>query len=148
MLAKVMGIIFVIFSASVTGQATSHAFVRNEHGVGLASDSLNINKDGKLITKSQVCKVVISKGRLLFNAGYFQDVRLLMRQEAALPFEDIRVTKKRVVQLLASNHMDMSNDPRNSPTRLVVNSGALVQTAYWDRLESWIEALRTGRWAS
>jgi hypothetical protein len=40
---------------------------RNEQGVWLVSEWLNINKDGKLINKSHVCEVVISKGRLLFD---------------------------------------------------------------------------------
>jgi hypothetical protein len=61
MLAKVMGIIVVIFSASVAGQATSHAFMRNEQGVWLVSDSLNINKDGKLLTKSHTYVRLLSR---------------------------------------------------------------------------------------
>jgi hypothetical protein len=107
------------------GQATSHVFVRNSEGVWLASDSLVIHNDGKQVTSSKQCKVAISRGQLFFNTGFFKDMKLLRSQESALPFANMAATEASVNELLKTNHMDMSNDPKHTPDQLVVNAGIL-----------------------
>jgi len=50
---------------------------------------------------------------------------LLRSQEAALPFEDAKVTKALILELLKTNHMDLTRDPTHTADQLVVNSGIL-----------------------
>jgi hypothetical protein len=108
---------------SVSCMASAVVFARNEEGVWLVSDSLEGHSDGSQTTYSHRCKVVISRGRLIFNVGHFKDLLLLRSQEADLPFENIDVTKNAITKLLETNHMDMSGDPKNAPNLLVVNTG-------------------------
>jgi hypothetical protein len=115
----------ILFLFTTGSNETSHVFVRNEEGVWLASDSLIIHSDGHQRTKTHTCKVAITKGQLFFNAGFFKDMELLREQESALPFASMEATKNSVWELLKTNHMDLSQDPKHNATQLVVNTGIL-----------------------
>jgi hypothetical protein len=68
---------------------------------------------------------VISLGRLIFNAGSFKDVDLLTSQEAVLPIDKVETTKDSILELLKTNHMDISGIPNYAPDKTVVNAGIL-----------------------
>ena len=95
----------LFFSPSL--HATSHVYVLTSDGVWLASDTLMFHDDGSVLTRSSVCKVVVSSGRLLFNAGYFQDFAALKRSESVLPLEDPEVTVEKVVKIMRGNHQTL-----------------------------------------
>jgi hypothetical protein len=99
--------------------------VRNAEGVWLASDTLVIHNDGQRFTSSHGCKVVISHGQIFFNMGFFKDVKLLVSQEEKLPFDSIDNTQKAILELLKTNHMDLSRDPKHTPNQMIVNTGIL-----------------------
>ena len=113
----------LLWSGSVNCHGTDHVFVRNNEGVWLVSDSLWSHNDGSQISRTHKCKVVISRGRLIFNQGHFKDLSLLMSQESALPFADIDTTEKSLWGLMATNHMDKHGDPRYTPDLAVVVTG-------------------------
>jgi hypothetical protein len=57
--------------------------------------------------------------------GFFKDVKLLVSQEEKLPFDSIDNTQKAILELLKTNHMDLSRDPKHTPNQMIVNTGIL-----------------------
>jgi hypothetical protein len=112
--------------ATGAASATSHVFIRNEEGVWLGSDSLIGHNDGSGKTVfSSVCKVSVVKNRLIFSAGFFKSIPLIKSQEDALPLESIDATVDKLFQLMATNHMDVTTDPKYNLNMLVVNVGVI-----------------------
>lgn len=113
-----MALAFAIcVAATKTCYATSHAFVADETGeVWLVSDTLLSHSDGLHKTKYTICKVVIQRGRIIFNAGKFSSVPRLMDAEAAVPWEDFDLTATSVTKLLWQYRQegDFQLDPRIS----------------------------------
>lgn len=82
--------------------------------------------DGSGVTTlSNVCKVSIVRNRFIFNAGHFKSIPVIKSQEDTLPLESIDVTVDKLLSFMATNHMDMTGDPMNSPLLLVVNAGII-----------------------
>ncbi len=104
---------FLLLTVSL--HATSHVYVLTEDGVWLASDSLLYHNDDSTLTRSTTCKVVIRSGRLLFNAGYFQNFAALKRAESALPLESPRRTVERALDIMRINHQDLPLSLANRP---------------------------------
>jgi hypothetical protein len=121
LIGKSLCVSLIFFLTATTGHATAHVFVQTSEGVWLGSDSLIIHK-GHAVNR---CKVVISRGRLIFNAGFFKDSTLLRVEEAALPLKDARATRDAILELLKTNHMDLTGDPKHTPDQAVVNAGIL-----------------------
>jgi hypothetical protein len=113
----------VLLMSPMPAMATEHLLVANEQGVWLGSDSLALHNDGKETTQSQHCKVVISRGRLIFNMGYFKDLALLEAQETKLPFASLDVTMNSILDFMKTNQSDVSNAPWYSKNNVYVNSG-------------------------
>jgi hypothetical protein len=112
---------FLLFATSL--HATSHVYVLTDDGVWLASDTLMYHDDGSELTRSSVCKVVISSGRLLFNAGYFGDFAALKRSESMLPFESPEVTVEKVLDIMRGNHQDLPVGTANRPDVAAEDAG-------------------------
>jgi hypothetical protein len=101
-IAKVVFIVVAVYAGVSSCHATSHAFVKDKNGnVWLVSDTLKTHyeSDGTQ-TQSTVCKVVIRRGRFIFNAGAFTSVDLLQSDEALLPIADVDITAHSIASLL------------------------------------------------
>jgi hypothetical protein len=126
LVGKSLCLILVLFLASISAEATAHVFIQTKEGVWLGSDSLNLHtSEGGKQNSSSKCKVVISRGRLIFNAGYFKDVDLLTSQEAALPINKAETTMDSILELLKTNHMDTWGIPNYTPGGFIVVAGIL-----------------------
>lgn len=87
--------------------ATYHVFVRTPEGVWLASDTLRFHNDGLKVTKSVFCKAVLSKARIIFNAGKFRNLPGVQNAEAKLPMADSVSTEHALSGLLIDQHQDV-----------------------------------------
>lgn len=90
----------ILFCLSQMAYATSEAFVRGRGGVWVASDTLLSHADNGHVTKSTICKVIVQRGRIMFNAGEFSDVRRLMTVEAGVPQADFETSSRFIATLL------------------------------------------------
>jgi len=122
--------VFMLFATSL--HATSHVYVLTNDGVWLASDTLMYHDDGSELTRSSVCKVVISSGRLLFNAGYFGDFAALKRSESVLPLEDPEVTVEKVLKIMRGNHQDLPVGTANRADVAAEDAGIVEVVAAGD----------------
>ena len=145
---------FVTFSLPYSCSATSHVFVLNEDGVWLVSDTLWLHSDGITVTSFNKCKVVMTKGRIIFNAGGFTDLNALHEQENALPVEDIQVTEAKAMDLMKP-YLQRTLLPNSD--RMVMHVGIIqvqdgVFTARWAGLsedltkgyDAYVKAFRPG----
>jgi hypothetical protein len=126
LIGKSLYVSLICLLTAMTCHATAHVFVQTSEGVWLASDSLwrHTSADGSK-TSWPGCKVVVSRGRLIFNAGQFKDSKLLMMQESTLPFAvDIETTKTSLVSLFADNN---PYSPEDRPPSKFSLSGGILQ---------------------
>jgi hypothetical protein len=149
-----IGGLLLTFSYTDWCRATSHVFVLNEDGVWLVSDTLWLHNDGNTVTSFNKCKVVMTKGRLIFNAGGFTDLTALREQENALPIEDIRATEAKAVNLMKP-YLQRTMFPNSD--LMVMNVGIIqvqdgVFAARWAGLsqdlsegyDDWVKTFRPG----
>ena len=105
----ILGLMCILISPCY---ATSHAYVLSDKGeVWLVSDTLEVHTersmlfDGLFQTKVTVCKVIVERGRLMFNTGSFSDLSQLESEESTLPLSDFETTEKRIEPLLLKYRM-------------------------------------------
>jgi len=111
-----LGLLFVLCLPLPLG-ATTHVWVETDEGVWLASDTLIIHtSDDGIKTNRTACKVVLSPGRMIFNAGGFRNWEELQKDESLLPNDEIDVTTKKLLSIMLGNHKDyLLNNPGINP---------------------------------
>ena len=88
--------------------ATCHVFIVAKDGsIWIGSDTLEQDLyDGHVVSNLTKCKVVIQRGRIIFNAGWFTDTTLLRSAEANLPGTKAMTTAQSLEHLLAQYHWE------------------------------------------
>jgi hypothetical protein len=66
----------------------------------MVSDTLRKHYDNGHVTRSTTCKVIVQRGRIMFNAGAFSDLEDLMTAEATVPHGDVDTTSLAIEPLL------------------------------------------------
>jgi hypothetical protein len=124
----------------IPSEATSQIFVMNNDGVWLASDTLNIhNTQDGVQTRSEICKFVMRRGSVIFNAGSFSDIHKLQEEQMKLQISELDSQDmiNNVTNLLLKYHADVPyHDPNASELMtgiVTVKDGAFSAELYFEQ---------------
>jgi hypothetical protein len=133
------GVFLIALSAVQTAKATTQLFVFTDDGIWVASDTLRIHNENGKITPETVCKLVFTPGRIIFNAGGFDDAVAVENVESHLPSEPMNLLEPQLLQILRSHRMTSPNDQGVGIVQVINGKPEASMFEFSWRMQEWIE---------